>query len=646
MALDLSKMSDEELSGLARKYEAQIGGIDTSEGAPFTVRAGASFKGNPEEKFRYVQERLKPENVARTDNGEIVWRKPGDKQWRAFDETGLSLADIADFAGDVPSLVGSVVGGLGGSVPGAALGGAAGEAVKQGISALLPGSEAARPVDRLLDVGKEALLAGVGQKIGNVVGKFIGGNPQRTAASNAYKQEADRLASSIGPDAGLTSSQKSGDRTIRLIEDQGRRNFASADVYQNFEVEKQLQPVLAKLERINDRLTSGMQVTDSDLGKAFKETFDKATDLLVDARKSRAAKDFRFLDEVTGNQPVIPLNNFIGELTKMAQDAGRPGMSSGMRKGASEAVDLLNYIKETVPNGTVTGRDMQAWLHNYGRAAQGKGNTVFANLDRAADREYAQRLFGSLSKDLDDAANATTTLPTQNVSRLLKAARDNYKSGSAAIDELASTVLSKRLGKDIPVESLERTSDWLRNLKPDEISASLDVLETIKPNIRQLTARNFLEDALGKAADAARKNRELYPHMTHSPDELLKALPDDASLKAILGPNAPLRSEISDVIGFLERATQRSLGTFSNQETIPGRVVQAIHAPTKIPHILSSIFAPKTMAEILTDPEKFKWFKVAARTAGKGGAIARRSASEVTKILGAPLGVEMSDTSK
>src|SRR5688572_5203298 len=186
--MDLSQVSTEELQQMAADMQARldspdVAGVDKTQGADFLTRAGASFKSDPAERLSFVKKRLGADNVATTANGEIVWRKPGDKRWRAFDESGLSLADVADFVGDVPEVVGGAIGAtagatvgsavpgagtVAGSVGGAAAGSAVGNVIKQAVSAVLPGEESVRLGDRAKDVAISAALGGVGQKVGNV----------------------------------------------------------------------------------------------------------------------------------------------------------------------------------------------------------------------------------------------------------------------------------------------------------------------------------------------------------------------------------------------------------------------------------------------------------------------------------------------
>lgn len=615
--------------------------IDESVGADAAVRAGASFKSNPEERLSYVRDTLGADNVSTRPNGDIIWRRPGEKQWRAFDEAGFSLKDLADFAGDLPEIVGSVGGavlGAGGvSVPGAALGGAAGNIVKQAISKMLGGKEETRLVDRAKDVGVSALFSAGGQKVGNMVAKALTPTAAKIAKS-AYSTEGDRVAAEVGGE--LTQAQRTGDKGLRIIEDQGRRNFVSAPIYSNFELEKQIKPATERLDRILERISSGGEVTDSQLGKSMNQAFDKAVSVLDEARSSTASKDFAFVDMAVGGTPVIPVTGFMQELRMLAQNYGRPGMPPGMRQGSKQASDLLSYIEEVAPDGRITASDMQAWLQNYGKAAKGKGPTVFKDMDREADRLFASRLFGALNKDLEAAA-AAPNLPVPagatNPGKLLREARAHYREGSAAIDELEASVLSKRFGRQIPAESLGRTSEWLRTLRPDEIEAAMDILDVARPGIRQDAARNFIEEALVASREAARVGENVVERAPLRPETLLQKLPDEKVMKALLGDNAPAIKEIADVEEYLRRVTDRTLSTMTLQETVPGIIARLMHSPAQAPRVATQLMFPRTMAQIMTDPEAMKNLRIMMRGAGRLGGVVRgatqRFAQRVAPIL-------------
>lgn len=622
--------------------------VDEATGADASVRAGASFKSNPEERLSYVRETLGAENVSTRQNGDIIWRRPGEKQWRAFDEAGFSLKDLADFAGDLPEIVGSIGGAVlgagGASVPGAALGGAAGNIVKQAISKMLGGSEDARLVDRAKDVGVSALLAGGGQKVGNWAAKVLSPSAAKIA-QRAYSVEGDRVAKEVGGE--LTQAQRTGDKGLRIIEDQGRRNFASAPIYSNFELEKQIKPATDRLDRILDRISAGGEVTDADLGKSMNQAFDKAVSVLDDARSSTAAKDFAFVDMAVGGTPIIPVTGFMQELRMLAQNYGRPGMPPGMRQGSKQASDLLDYIEEVAPDGRITASDMQAWLQNYGKAAKGRGPTVFKDMDREADKLFASRLFGALNKDLDAAA-AAPNLPVpagvSNPAKLLREARNHYREGSAAISELEASVLSKRFGRKIPTESLGRTSEWLRTLRPEEIKTAMDILDVTRPGIRQDAARNFIEEALVASREAARVGESVVERAPLRPETLLQNLPDEKVMKALLGDNAPAIKEIADVEEFLRRATDRTLSTMTLQETVPGIIARVMHSPAQAPRVATQLLFPRTMATIMTDPEAMKNLRIMMRGAGKLGGVVRgatqKFARRVAPILILESGLE------
>src|SRR5688572_19694249 len=123
---DLSKLSDAELDAqIARrrrdavtpvsKTGSEFDRADTESGAPFGVRAGASFKMTPEGKVDYLKHHYGDKNVLLDEKGNVFFREKPGARLKLFDEKDVSLADLADFAGDVPGVVLSTIGAISGA---------------------------------------------------------------------------------------------------------------------------------------------------------------------------------------------------------------------------------------------------------------------------------------------------------------------------------------------------------------------------------------------------------------------------------------------------------------------------------------------------------------------------------------------------
>jgi len=643
----------EALAGAARQYgysdeEVTIfmqANPDPNVGAGAGVRTGASFINNPEDRLKYVQSKLGVDNVATTPKGDLIWRKPGEQSWKNFDEAGLSWKDVADFAGDVPELVTGAAGGWGGSVAGAAAGSAAGNVVKQIIGSVLGPSDSQETMgSRAWETAKSALFGGGGQAVGNVVSRGLASRSTKIAEDAAYKAEGDRLAQSVGgvdTPAGLTNAQRSGNRNDRIIEDQVRRNAFGGAVFENFELKKQVEPLMARLNRIMDDLVQG-GVDDTHLGKVMKDTFERTAGKLREVVQMDAKRDARFLDELVGKTPSIPMPGLVAELRDLAK-FGQPlqgftGETAATAKWARKTLDDL----EKSNGGVLTADQLQSWMHNATMSAQGQGRLADA-LHPSTDRYLASKLLSVLDADLERAATMQTKMVVpqgtnpENAAKLLRQFRDNYKTNSMAIDELANTVLAKRLGRDIPAESIGRNAEWLRSLNPQEIARSMEILEISKPGIRELAMRNLIEDSIRSAQLTANKQKDAYGRIPVAMDDLRLALPDNDTIAAILGNKHISAKDVSDVVGYLNRATARTLSTMSNQETWVKGMVKAVQNPS-VGQL--SMFAPRLAAEAMTDPAAWKWLRVLATNAGKGGAVARRAGEEFSRWALPRLGQE------
>lgn len=649
---DLTRFSDAELEGLATQLQAQlsspeVAGVDKTDGADFLTRAGASFKSDPAERLEFVKKRLGAENVAQTTTGDIVWRKPGDKRWRAFDEAGLSLADVADFIGDVPEIAGGAIGAtlggvagtvapgpgnVAGAVVGAGAGSAAGNIVKQAISAMLPGEESARPASRVKDVLISGGLGAAGQKVGMMVGRALSPSARAAQPASQYAAEGERLAQAVGGD--LTAGQRGGSQSLRVTEDYLRRNPSAASIMSEFEVEKQLKPIKTYLDRTLSRL-SATEVDDQALGAAFRGAYDRGARLLTDRVLRQGEQDFEFLKLAVGDVPIFEPQNFLSELRLLAQRFGDPTMPPDMAKYAAKATNLLEHYSAQLAGGRYNAQQMQDLLKTYGKAGYGRSPlTILEGLEKSDQTRIARDLFQALTKDLDLAAQQTTTLPVPagasvtNVAKLLKNARTNYAQNMAAVDELGLSVIGKKIGKMKGAVEPERIAEWAQKLRPSGLSATLDILETMRPGVRGETARNMVENALVKATEAARVSGTGPAMAPFSANKLLAALPDEETLRAILGPNSPRLTELADLAGYLHRVVERS-ETSNTLQMNPFMTIgkSLINAPANAPGQLTAIIAPRTMARILTDNEAVKRLRILRQAAGRRTARAQEAAA-------------------
>ena len=615
MANDIDQMTDQEIEA---EIQALQETTDPTMGAPAGVRARASLFADPQQKYKFFQRTFQPENVRQGPTGEVeargaIYNPKDPKTWGRIDEEGLSWGDLADLAGDIPELAGVFAGGARGSVLGAAAGAAGGNILRQFLASMY-GEE--RPLtERATDVGVAAGAGATGQKIANVVGKALRGVSLPKLHQKEYTEEARAAAGEVG--GKLTLSQETGSRPARIIEDQTRRNAMAADIMEQFEIHQQVKPAKAYLERVMGQLTP-KKVPDFALGNKVAAGYERVVDTLMQQMQKNNTKNFSFLHEAFGRQPVIETNNLLQEMNTLATRYGK-GTDFG-----HQITGLANKMKGSIlqvfqtPEGKISARvtaeDLQDLLQTYGsRAFSNKGGPILSGLDTMADREVARKLYSALNKDLDAAV---ITGKQSSQAALLKKARDQHREDMGAIRELQGTVLGRHFGKNIPDESMERVGEWVRKLRPEEISYSMKILEIQNPGIREAAMRSILENSLKQAVHISKQIRvpgAMRPEF--SMEELLKTIPEDDIINAVLGTKGEMtRKQLGSLMTFLERAILRNPGTLTLQQTPATALARGWEALSNLPLITA---LHRLTAKIMTSPQLREQIRTVARSSGR-----------------------------
>lgn len=153
---------------LARRQSAPVGVSPYEADLGFINRVRYSLEPLQSNRMALLAQQFGPENVVADEKGD-VFIKQGN-QYRPVNAPGASFADVTEFAGALPEMVGAGAGALVGmgpaSIPGAAIGGAAGSAARQAMSALVGTPQVATPVERLTEVGTSAAFSAGGAAIG------------------------------------------------------------------------------------------------------------------------------------------------------------------------------------------------------------------------------------------------------------------------------------------------------------------------------------------------------------------------------------------------------------------------------------------------------------------------------------------------
>ncbi len=595
--------------------------VDTSEGAGFMDRLKSAFLSKPEEKLGYYKSVYGPENVQTTSDGGIIWKHPGDKKWHPIDEKGLSWADLADFAGDVPSMVGMGVGGAVGAaagpvgaVGGAAAGGAAGDLVKQGIASMMPGAQSRDVSDRLKEAAGEGAMAGATEatfglakalKPTELISKFLA--KQASGPETNFAKESMRLQDATG--IKMRASQESMNPDIALMEGFAARNPFGKTIFQKADIANQ-NVAETRLQRLLDQ--AGGELDKPGLGRSIADSAGVVMSNLMDARKA-ASDGFKLLDSSLSGKPIFDLSNFRSYL----KGEGQRFAADGMSKNAQAYGEAL--LKEAEQfGGPASARGLQDALQRYGDIAYGKtGSKLFRDIDSSAERRVAGGAFKALQKDLDAAADFGSGVVGKNgeqplnqgMAKLLKGVRDNYSAATKNIDDFRGTVVAKMLDRDTG-QNFTNVAEWLPKQNPEAIRNTMEVLGRANPEIQTDIVRSVLTDAL--------KAGRVDAPVPFDRASALSALPKDLEARNALFGGHLKDGEIQDLFKAIERSTWKPPG-----QGIPSSPLATLLSAAKsalggdFQHIGVAVLAPKLIAQWATDPTKRTALK-AALMAGNG----------------------------
>lgn len=559
---------------------------NTTTGADFMTRIGASFKMTDEGKLGYLKSKYGDANVFRAPDGEIYFREKPNARLTRFDERGLTLKDLADFAGDTPGIVLSTLGALGGTVAtpgpgnvaGAAAGAAAGNAIKQNISNALPGDDSMSAVDRVVSMGTDAVLAG-GTQYG--VNKLVPladlGRPSNVVALAAQKAVAAPGAQRVIADAvdtgiPVTTAEATGSKVMRSLEDFARRVPFVRDRFEAFDRE-QAQAAVTKINRVMDDLIPEAQ-TDLRAGQRMQQAFDDTLDRLVTMRREQARNDFGLVGKLSDGKPIIDAKNLRAEIRSLIEEFDVPGAGDANAALVNRAKVLLEEIKQPKPGEfapQLTADQVNRLLQIYSKASAGKG-AIFDQLDKAQQRMIGARLHRALESDLDSAVatmEKITSEPAGEVAKMyvrdpskpeqiqqagkiaeaLKKARENYRLASEPINEVRDSVIGKYLGTETP-RTPERIADAMLKMKPSEMQTAFRLLGSADPQLKEGTARLFVERALSNSTE------QTADGVRFSAAKFLKALPDEDMAAVLTGGTAP-GMEMKKVVNVLQRVAQK-----------------------------------------------------------------------------------------
>ena len=468
----------------------EITPIDPTREAPIGVRAGASIKMTPHGQLGYYQERFGKQNVINTEQG-IYIIDPKTKTAHPADSPDFTAADVADFSGEGLQIAPTLLAGSNPWTVGAVAG--AGNAVRQGVSAMLPGDDEMTLGDRAASIGADAALGGATQfGVNKLLGAIKSVTPSNIGAriiQNAEQKPFGQLGQTVENATGviMTPGQRTGSRTLLTVEGMLRRNPATADVM--FEGDTaQLKRSLRFLESTMDAFST-RPADAASLGESVSAAVTKATKDALSLRSSVARTDFGRVAMLSGDRAIIPIDDTVSAVDDLISRYDVPGGGDA----TATLVNRLKSLRDDITGQPMKATQLQRLLEVYGKAAKGSG-TIFNDIDKAQQRGIASRVFGALNRDLDTAANSAAN---DNAGEALRLARDRYKANSDLVNEIGDSAIGKLLGREAG-ETPEIVAARVLKMPESQMRGVLKIAQRSDPELAGQIKRGWMENALEK----------------------------------------------------------------------------------------------------------------------------------------------------
>lgn len=364
------------------------------DGAGFKVRTKFSFADTVQGQKKVLEDEYGAGNAYKIGDRWLVRDKNG---YNYVDEKGLSFKDVsADIFGDLPELIGATTGGLigfgaggVGSVAGASVGGGLGDGVKKLIAKVLGVQDNQSAPDILKDMGDSALISGLGQGAGVLVGK-IASKALSPNASKFTQDAKDRKTLADIYNINLTPADILQTPSMYRIENTLNSGF-TGDKIADFKGKQflTLQDYLANLK--ND-ITGGKSIAEA--GEAIQNKMNQTKI----AKKAEFDKQYGDLYQLAGEQP-IGLNNLLNQAESIMFENSK--LPKSMQTGNSIANDIIDLFKGKDGADYDTFVKMRSNLGDLSSSAKVTGDINLANY---------KRLKGAMEKDFDEYAKVNNVV--------------------------------------------------------------------------------------------------------------------------------------------------------------------------------------------------------------------------------------------
>lgn len=639
--------------------------IDRTQGEDFWPRLMASFKSTPREKYNFWRKYRGDANTVLTPAGEILVR--GGKGWRPIDEEGMSFADLADLAGDVPEVAMMMMTGPGKN-PGFWSGvgkmgvkAGLGNIIKQIGGAVAPGESDRSFLQRSGETINAAMGGAASQLLapylnfGGVTGatlkgmgllnNYISKRLQAMHQSDIFK-EGQRLTEKTG--VPLDLAELSQDPALKVAKGFGERSTFGQSLAQLQEKSKD-SAALAYLQRLLGSLGgAGRSLEDRSLGEAASEAAGRSLADVQRGLKSASEQYFGFLQNAIGERQ-IPVNTYRETLLRQAKYYRSMQTSTGRQladelEAAANDMNLDRAMNEVSSRpGSLNARAIQEHLQNLGEASFGKeGPKFFRNMRLYGKNRELKELHEALRQDLVAAEEAGGK--ARPPAKALRQAREAWEGEQSALRQLQDLPLLKFMeskgllkpasyGETPPgYEHIEKyLVEGMKSgkISPSEISNMMNILSATSSEFPNQFTQGLLSNSI-RAGFAAGKGRA----SSFNRDEAAKALPSPEMLQAIYGglwqpgqrtTGARISMDLQDLLSTLERSGAPGQGIPGAPHTFvvntAAQIASMKEGPIKsaLKNIVSHYVAPRKALQFIYDPKRAE--QIARELEGKSSSM-------------------------
>lgn len=426
----------------------------------------------------------------------------------------------------------------------------------------------------------------------------------KSALASDVAKEGARLEQNI-PGLKFTAGESTGNATAMGIEDALANSARWGGKFAERN-QRNTDAVITKFNKELDKIYPEATTRD-DAGNRLASSYNSTLNSLLKTRSEQAKVDFNAALEGS-KDPYILSNNLFRELQAIKSEGEGKLLTSSDKHAAAVARELLGRVSTKTQKGNIQAdmlsiKDMARGLSSFSAESRRPGGTL-DNAQTAAERRVYTRLFKALEADLEAEIQSPKGSPER--ASQLALARNNFREFSNKISDVEKTTLGKLIGnaehdsQGNLVVSPEKIADKFTAMEPTELRNTLKFLDEQHPDVAQMARRYTLERALNQALEG-RGQRGTGTTKEFAKAEFVKALPDDAKLKALLG-NPKAASEIQDVAAAVNRMIDYGAQKKGSQTFSRGNFMEAILSWGK-GAIYRSIVSD-TLAQDLLNPTK------------------------------------------